>query len=201
MGQNMKSIFAGITGGLIFLIFLLILKLSFFIALLAAVATFVGTGLVMGASPKQLVVMGIDEIDAEALEKTISEGQQKLKEIRGYGAKIKSPDVKAAIQEICEVADRIFENLEKKPSGVKTVRKFFSYYLGATTNILERYIEISEQDLDTAKIQDTLKKVEGILDSIKVSFKKQQEKLLENDVMDLDAEISLLQNMIKSEDF
>ncbi len=195
----MKEILAGIIGGITFIIFLILLKINFIWAICTGVGGYLGTILLFPTKKSLEVELNLQGVSMEDVQRIISEGNQKIKTIRFYSIKINNSNVRKKIEEICSVADKIIEDLRVDPKDVKAARKFFTYYLDATTRIIQRYVELSGHGLNSAELIKALQKVEDLLDTIKQTFESQLEKLLEDDLFDLETELKLLENTIKSE--
>jgi 5-bromo-4-chloroindolyl phosphate hydrolysis protein len=71
--------------------------------------------------------------------------------------------------------------------------------LDSTINILNKYVELSAQDIEDEDIKKSLAKAETMLQTIRDAFEKQLGRLLSNDAMDLDAELATLEQTIKME--
>lgn len=138
-------------------------------------------------------------ISKEILKDTIDEGAKKTAQINSYILKIQNYTVKTKIRKICDISNQILNQIKKNPKCLNSAKRFLNYYLDAVNNILQKYVDLSIQKVKSDDMKESLAKVEELLDTIIASFEKQMGKLLENDVIDLDAEISLLENTIKAD--
>ena len=132
-----------------------------------------------------------------ATEKTIRQGIENLRSIRGMTLKIASNEVAKQIQDICRTGAEIFEYIRKNPGDLKKAKQFINYYLDATEKIVNRYVQLSSAKDKSAEVDASLKKVEETLASIDETYKKQLNNLLENDVLDLNTEIKVLETTMK----
>jgi len=112
---------------------------------------------------------------------------------------IQSNEVAARIRDICKVGVEIFDYIKKNPGKVNKVRQFTSYYLDATKKIIEQYVELSGRRDRTPEIEQALQKVEGMLDLIKHTFDRQMANLLEDNLLDINTELTVLKNTMKME--
>ncbi len=135
----------------------------------------------------------------ELLTSVLAEGEQKIKQMRALSYKIPNQRIGVHISEMCQIGTDIFETLKKKPQHVKSVEQFSSYYLDTTIKIINKYIDLSKHKSYSRDIQSTLKKVEDTLDNTKHVFQKQLEQLLKDDVMNLDAEMSVMEETLALE--
>ncbi len=129
----------------------------------------------------------------------INDGRDQIKRIEDIGLKIMKHDVRVNILEICTTATDIFDDFVKDPKDIKEARRFILYYLDTTERIVTKYFQLGGAPYLSEEARKTLKNVEQTLDMIKDTFRKQLKKLTENDVLDLDAEVKVLQNTIKQE--
>ncbi|AGK98509.1 5-bromo-4-chloroindolyl phosphate hydrolysis family protein [Clostridium pasteurianum] len=202
MSKTLKEIVAGLSGGIIFIIFYIIIHVSLVISIAVGVAAYIGITLIAARPTLYGVEMsGANGALIEQLKNTIDEGYSKVTEIKRLSKQIKKVSIKNKIDEICTIADKIFQYLKENPKRVSNIRRFLNYYLDAMINILKKYISIYNQEVDSAEITHSLSKVEELLDTVKKAFTEQQEKLLSNDMDALDTEIELFKDIMKSEGF
>jgi len=133
------------------------------------------------------------------LKRIVREGKEQVHRIEESGLKIMNHTVRVDVLEICSIANDIFDNFLKDPRDVKEFRRFLIYYLDTTERIVSKYYELSKATYLSDEAKKTLKNVESTLVLIKDSFRNHLKKLTENDVLDLEAEVRVLQNTIKRE--
>lgn len=184
----------------VFFFFFFALNIGIILSAIISIAAYIGSILIFASQPadKDLQVnLGNYGVTPEMVKQAIAEGQRKAKEILAFANQVKNPAIKKKIQDIYDVCGRIFEDFEKDPKDIKSAKQFLSYYLESTVNILKRYVDLTAHGELNPDIQASLKKVESLLDTIKTAFEKQLARLLEDDVMDLDAEIAVLEQTMK----
>lgn len=198
---NISGIISGIVGGFILLLFFLFLKDSLLFSALVGLAGFIGTWLFIYAfKPKDQLSFDLGNlVTAEELNRTLREGDEKVKLLQSYSVQVSDATVKEKIGQITGVVKDIFNNFKKDPKDIKYAKQFLSYYLDTTILIVKKYAELSSQHLNTPEIQGTLLKAENMLDSIEKAFEKQKAKLLNDDVMNLDVEIETLEKTFSAE--
>lgn len=140
-----------------------------------------------------------DGITRGQLRRIVREGKEQVGRIEDIGLKIMNHRVRIDILEICTAAGDIFDDFLKDPKDIKESRRFILYYLDTTERIVSKYYELTKATYLSDDAKKTLKNVETTLVLIKDSFRNHLKKLTENDVMDLDAEVKVLQNTIKRE--
>ena len=129
----------------------------------------------------------------------IEDGMRKLSLMRQQTMLIKNNDAAKKIQDICRIGVEIFDDIKKNPDDLRRAKPFVNYYLDAAMNIIKQYAELSNRKQITPEADKSIKKVEDILDSMKATFEKQLANLFEDDLLDLNAEIKVLEQTMKLE--
>lgn len=199
--QDFSGIIAGLVGGGIFIVLFMVLKIGLPISLLGLAGGYIVGKLIFkqsGGSDNDMLE-GVIGITQEMLDEAINEGSAKVRKLNEFIRKIPYGEVKKRAKSIAEIAEKIIEDIKKDPKDVKTGRQFLNYYLDSTLKIMDRYVEMSEHKQQSTEVQKVLKKVEDTLETLEAAFAKQLEKLLENDVLDLDTELTVLKRTIDME--
>src|SRR5262245_1559914 len=158
----------------------------------AAVAIYAGARLLMSAA---VGAPGGHEDDVTR--KAIERGRAQTRELREIAPSIAKETVRASIIGICLSADQIFGIFESDPRKAPLARGFVEYTLGRTAMIVARYRDLSSRRVAAA--QQTLEKTEQLLATIDASFKEQIERLMLDDVADLDSQIEVLKTRLEVE--
>jgi 5-bromo-4-chloroindolyl phosphate hydrolysis protein len=146
--------------------------------------------------PHRIEMHGVTQSD---LEEALALGTAKVEELKEATAQIRSKEVRSKAEDVADLAHRIIEDVEKDPRDLKRARQFLNYYMDTTIKIVRRYVSLSEQGVRSAEIRASMRKVEEVLDTLKSAFARQLAILFEDDVMDLDAELEVLERTIKLE--
>lgn len=105
------------------------------------------------------------------------------------------------VKDICKVIDKILVKLKENNSKVKEVNNFTNYYLPVTLKILIKYDEVENLNLKTDNSKEFLGTVEEKIKLIKDAFNKQLESLYEDDFSDIEAELTVLEGMLKTDGY
>lgn len=182
---------SGLIGGIIFLVFFLFLKAGVLASVLVGAAGTAAVWLLTGSQRDvDILVEGVTD---EELKNLIVDIKERTDTVRGYLPAIHDRTVTAMVTEILKKIAQIVNKLKSDPRHVKTSRRFFSYYLDTLNKILGKYAELeSNRDLGT-EVEKSIDKVKGALVKIHEAFRGHHRRLLEGDMMSLDAEIALLE--------
>ena len=132
-------------------------------------------------------------------EEIVEDGREKLRRISNGTRMIRSNEVAGKIRNICTVGVEIFDDIRKNPGPARKVKQFKNYYLDATKKIIEQYVELTCMTNRTTEVDQTVQKIEGMLDSIQQTFERQRANLLEDSLLDINAELTVLKNTMKLE--
>ena len=129
---------------------------------------------------------GQDDVDA-----MLTDIQQKLDTLHGLNAFLPDPALSVAM-------DRM-EKVEANPAKAKQVRRFANYYLPDAVNILQQYATLARQGVKGENAAAIRTEVEHNAASIATAFENQLDALYAAESMDLSADLTVLQNMLKGQ--
>ena len=111
------------------------------------------------------------------------------------------PDYKisAQLKQIEILTASIFEQVEMKPDKLKEVRQFMNYYLPTTIKLLEQYVQMQNVGLKGDNIGSAMQQIEEMLDKVIVAFQKQLDGMFEQDVVDITADIQVMEQMMAAQ--
>ncbi len=187
-------IISAIIGGAFFGLAYLVLTLNFIPSIIIGVLALLAGNLVFGKKEKE----NIEELSDEEM---IREMKNLNNQIYLMISKVDSSNLKANIKEIVENTTKIIEKVSKDKESLKKIRTFIDYYLPVTLKILKKYDEIENQRLNSKDSKEFMKTVEEKVGVIAKAFKGQLSALYQSDLIDVDAELGVLENMLKSEGY
>jgi 5-bromo-4-chloroindolyl phosphate hydrolysis protein len=120
------------------------------------------------------------------IRRRIKDGLDKVKTIRRQARNIDHPEVRAKVENVADLADRILHNLLNDPEDQAKAGRFL-LYLDRFLPLIERYAALSS----TPEGREMLKKSKDedefleLLDTAETSFKRGLENYLQNDAMEL----------------
>ena len=133
------------------------------------------------------------------LQLVINQGNTSIAKIRQLNDAIPDERMSAQIDLIERLAAQIFDCVKAHPEKLKQIRQFLNYYLPTTIKLMEQYVTLQDQGMKTENIEDGMQKIEGLLDKVIVAFQRQLDSLFETDVVDITADIRVMEQMMASE--
>lgn len=134
-----------------------------------------------------------------ALAQMKAEGSRYIWRIREINADLPEAEISERLDELAEICQKIFAYVEEHPEKLSDIRKFMSYYLPTTLKLLEAYRDLEQRGLETAEVKATKAEIKSALKNIKLAFENLYADLVKNDLMDLSADISVLEAMLTQE--
>lgn len=133
------------------------------------------------------------------LKSVIHQGETSIKTIRRLNDEIPDERMSAQIDLIERLTAQIFDSVRQKPEKLGQIRQFLNYYLPTTIKLMEQYVQLQNQSVKTENIDEGMQKIEGLLDKVIVAFRRQLDALYEADVVDITADIRVMEQMMAGE--
>ena len=133
------------------------------------------------------------------LDEVLQKGRESVKEIQRLNDEIPDFKMSAQIKQLEILTEKIFAFVEQHPDNLRQIRQFLNYYLPTTIKLLGQYVTLQNQGMRIGNIDDGMKKIENMLDKIIVAFQKQLDSLFESNVVDITADIQVMEKMMASE--
>ena len=137
---------------------------------------------------------GVDDVDAMLTEK-----QQQLDTLHALNEALPDPQLSAAMARMEKAGRSIVETVEATPAKAKQVRRFANYYLPDAVNVLQQYAKLAKQGVRGENAASIRAEVEHNAASIATAFENQLDALYAAESMDLSADLTVLQNMLKGQ--
>ena len=139
---------------------------------------------------------GVGDTDDVAV--VIREGRDAMRRIRHANDLIPDPELSAQIDSIENSCGQILSILEQRPQLLSQLRTFLRYYLPTTLRLLEARAKL-ENSADTPKAREVRSRISIAVGEIDKAFRKQVEALDEYRFIDLESEMDVLRDMLKSD--
>jgi 5-bromo-4-chloroindolyl phosphate hydrolysis protein len=132
---------------------------------------------------------------SDEIAKTIDEALSVILSIENANHQIRNAEFNARIDRICETAKNILVELEANPAAIRRTRKFLLVYLDGASKVTTGYAS-THQLVASNELEQNFR---NLLDSIETVFNEQKDKLLEEDLFDLDVQMEVLATQLKHE--
>ena len=137
--------------------------------------------------------------NAAAVEEMKKNGLEYLHKIRLVNDALPEQRISEKLDRLESICRKIFDYVEKHPNKLPQIRKLMSYYLPMTLKLVETYEQLEAHRVQSASIEESKEEIHSALDKINLAFENLFDRLLENERMDLSADISVLETMLAQE--
>ena len=144
--------------------------------------------------PPEPLTTGDEKRDA-----LLREGENAVAEMKRLRLSIESPGIKAKIEELEGLTDRIFRDVAEDAGDYTQVKRFSDYYLPMTLKLLTSYERLEKQGIEGENITGTMEKIDAILDTTVLAYRKELDALFADQALDIDTDITVLEGMLKRE--
>ncbi len=158
--------------------------------------SFVAFVLLYGLEPYNLPVAVKDHAgDTRVVSEALQQAEQQILRIEESAARINQPELKQRLARISALGRDILTEIARDPRDFRRARKFLNIYLDGAQRVVTGYAE-THANLRNQILDENFRRV---LVTIEEVFGQQYERLLENDLRDLDIDIEVLENQLKRE--
>lgn len=203
-GGVVRSITAAILGSGVFFGSMIMLETDLVLSAGMALVTFAGVSLLARKKKKpkgyNLKISGVEgEERIEAL-RVVQDGYDRVNKIKSIAGGIRNRVLMVKIGQVCETAVKILDDFRDDPRDIRQGKRTFKYLMDTTETIVTKAADLDRRGLRGQRIIEVMRRIDGTLDQIIESMNRLLIKLVENDLMELDTEISVLEKTIKLED-
>lgn len=133
------------------------------------------------------------------LDEVIRQGRASIAAIRRLNEQIPDDDISKNLSALEDLTRKIFARLEADKQHLPRCRQFLNYYLPTTIELLERYVTLQNQGLATGDVREAMGRIAGMLYTIREAFTRQLDSLFAQDVVDINAEITVMEQMMQAQ--
>ena len=136
---------------------------------------------------------GNAEVDA-----MIEEARVELERISAANDAIPDPELSRQIDDIETTCRQILSRLEEQPQRLGSLRTFLRYYLPTTLKLLDVRAKI-EVEISSGKSKEIAGRISEAISQVQTALHKQLDALNEYRFIDLESEMDVLSDMLRSE--
>lgn len=195
LSQLAANIPAALVGGGVFVLSVFVLQFGISLALFVTLCSYVITGVwIFPAHQAQLV-----HNEQETAHPVFQEGFQKIGQIRKLARKTKEQETREKIEQIGEIAYKLFSSLKKHPREDTTAQQFASDYIEPTLRILNTYLDLSKSESYSLETLATLERFDRLFDKVQAIYEKHLSEIFREGEPVLDTELVQLEECLARE--
>lgn len=127
------------------------------------------------------------------------------KAVRDYNAvedlrnEIRDADLEHQLADMQAIAYRLLKYLEEHPAKVTSASRFVDYYQDRAVQLAGQYRDLEQTGLETQQVEETKRKVKETLATFDEAYAAEFEKVLSQQLLDMDAELKVLHQNIEAD--
>ena len=185
----------------LFLILFLALDWNFLLSMILAAALYAALAMLLQPEKKIGKIRISSLKNGEMLHEKLGEAGEDYDRLCRAVDRIADPSLRSAGQELERIAGNIRDYLVQNPKKIPAARRYIDYYQETAANILEHYVQLQDTQLSTVETRELAKKTSETVSVLKDAFVLQFEKLMQNELMDMDADLNLLKQTLRAEGY
>lgn len=134
-----------------------------------------------------------------AVDTLVEKGQEMLAQIRHENDLIPDAELSSQMDQLEDVANRIFRTVAEKPDKAPQIRRFMDYYMPTTLKMLEGYRKMDERQVAGQEAQATRAQIREAMSTVLKAFDKQLNALYQDDMLDLSTDIDVMETMLRQD--
>lgn len=142
-----------------------------------------------------------DNDNNKMLEESFENALEDYNYIKSSTKYIKDTELKRLIQNMQKTAWNILTYLQKHPEKIPTARRFINYYQDSAAGLLEKYIEIENTQLTTDNVREIKERTKETLYGLNNAYTEQFEKIINEQLLNMDAELKVMEQSIKADGY
>ena len=116
--------------------------------------------------------------------------------VRRAADEIENKSVVGYAQSIAETAEKIARNVEDDPEDAPKIRSLIRHYMPSVIRLFTSYRTFEMQQIEGENLSAAMQKIEDSLEDIDLALKKQLDQLFDMDVLDISADIAVLESLM-----
>jgi 5-bromo-4-chloroindolyl phosphate hydrolysis protein len=189
-----------LTAVLVFVLSLVILQWTIGIAAVLSLCAYVGLSFLF-TPVLHLAGVNIEHIkNSKEIMTLLEEGEKDLVSIKKIAHASDATSIKTKALNVYREGGKIIEYIKKNPSKAVMARRFFNYYLDKANEILTKYHNLASTGVETERLESLKEKTADAMVSILRGMTLQFSRLISSDVIDIEADVKLLENTLRMED-
>jgi 5-bromo-4-chloroindolyl phosphate hydrolysis protein len=144
---------------------------------------------------KRIELPVVDGVNRDAVTAQLKQAYGRLQGIEAAARAIAVPEFVERLQRIIGIGKQILAEIERDPRDASRARRFLNLYLDSAERVTGEYARTHRQ-IRNRPLESNFRQ---LLIEMEQTFETQHRKLLENDLMNLDAEIEVLNARLKHE--
>ena len=145
--------------------------------------------------PPRIEIVDVPGVDIRLVRQQLEQAHGRLRAIEGAGQALAVPELRDRLSHIAGIGRTILREIEQDPADAARARRFLGVYLDSAERVTLEYAR-RHSHARRQPIDDNFRQ---LLVEMETTFAEQHRRLIERDLLSLDAEIQVLNTRLKRE--
>ncbi len=168
------------------------------VSALFGLGAFLGMSLAYGLEGRERMRRAVPPVagfDQDQVLRLLEQAERRVVSIEQTSRVMRNPEFASHVGRISSLAKDILVDLTEDPTRIRRSRKFLNVYLDGVEKVVAGYARTHAQ-VQSEQLDGNFR---NVLLAIEDTFKEQRQRLLDNDVFDLDVQMEVLATQLKRE--
>ena len=163
-----------------------------------------GVGIFLALKPEEKVKLKLHLDNSEnsaMLQQSFNDALDDYNFINQTMKQLRDGQLHYQMQQLQKISNNILHYLRKNPQKIPMARRFIDYYQDTTASMLDKYVDLEHTQLQTENVQQIKARTKTMLMNMTQPYQEAFEHLLNDQIMDMDAELKVMQESIKADGY
>ena len=167
--------------------------------LMAAMGISIYKGQLPQKEVRKLDISQLTEEQADSAQADWEKASEDYNRVEIARAKIRDSRLSQQLGLMQQEAARLLNYVEKHPERITAAGRFIHYYQDRAASLCEQYRELEETRLETNQVQQVKARLKETLLSFDEAYNAEFTKIINNQLLDMDAELTVMQQSLEAE--
>ena len=148
---------------------------------------------------KRAQLQKLPDARAELLEASFAKAADDYDALQNLHPAIKDREMSQELVALQHVAGNMLRSLERNPERIAAAEDFIEIYQEKAAVLLRQYVELEETQIASDEVVQAKARVKEMLSSLRTTYEEEFKRVLNYQIMDLNAEIEVLQHSMKGQ--
>jgi len=148
---------------------------------------------------KRAQLQKLPDARAELLEASFAKAADDYDALQNLRPAIKDREMSQELVALQHVAGNMLRYLERNPERIAAAEDFIEIYQEKAAVLLRQYVELEETQIASDEVVQAKARVKEMLSSLRTTYEEEFKRVLNYQIMDLNAEIEVLQHSMKGQ--
>ena len=135
----------------------------------------------------------------DSLKESLKKAKKDYKILQDLNSQIADDEVAWRLTTLQQVAEKILQYLEQNPERISAAEEFIEIYQDKAVGLVRQYLALEKTHFSSSEMSETKARINKTLSSLLATYKAEFKRILDYQLMDLNAELDVFQSFMKEQ--